>query len=461
MKGNSKEMKKLLYIIVLFFCCAASSIAQQNYTMYAMTKMAQSHYENPSNYANGKIYIGIGLSHHSIGVNHSGFTLNRVFVPRSQDDTLVLDQDRLKKSLWGRNYIMTDVRNELLGIGFHVKKNYFSLSISNRIMGNIVYPKDLIILGLEGNGRSLLGERINLNGLGAHIDAYLEVALGYNRKINEKLRVGGRLKFLSGYGNFSTKKSKLGITTDKEDFDLTVDGKFKFASSGFRDFFDTTNSGGGYTFDPSMIYKFKNFGMALDLGATYNLTDKIELNASLLDFGFIRWKNETASYETDNLDFRFEGVNLKEYLNDSTEYLDRLQDSLLSKIDKDITYNPYTSTLSSRFYIGARYKVTDWFTVGVTSYNQIVGNRLRMAGIISGTIQLKNWLGFTANYSTYGRSWGNIGLGLSLRGGPIQFYVMTDNILAINYTGVKNAHVTFGLNLLIGKLDPKLKASKI
>ncbi len=448
-------MKVVSFIACLFIGFSAHNLyAQQNFTMYSMTKLGQAHYENPAYRANGKVYIGIGLSHHSIGLNHSGFRLNKVIVPRAQDDSLTIDQEALKKSLWKRNYIMADVRNELFGFGLNVKKNYFSLAITNRIMSTIIYPKDLFVLALEGNGRSLLGNRASLDGLGAQIDGYIEYALGFNREINSQWRVGGRLKLLSGYANFSTKKSKLGLTTDEETFDLTVDGKFKFASSGFRSMIssDSTNDEG---FDFTNAYNFKNFGMSLDLGATYNINDKITVSASLLDLGFIRWKTQTANYETDNLDFHFEGVDLNAFLHDSTDYLDRLIDTLQSKVDKDFTYDPYTSAISARFYLGASYKVTDWFSAGITSYNQIVNNRLRSAIVLSGTIQLKNWLGFTANYSSYGRSWGNIGLGLSLRGGPIQFFVMTDNILGINYYGTKNIHASFGINLLIGKLDKK------
>ena len=446
-------MKVINYITCFLIGFTAHNIySQQNFTMYSMTKMGQAHYENPAYHANGNVYIGIGLGSHSFGVNHSGFRLNKVIVPRGYDDSLTIDQEALKKSLWKRNYIMADIRNELFGLGITVKKNYFSLSVTNRIMSTIIYPKDLIVLALEGNGRSLLGERANLDGLGAQIDGYVEYALGYNREINDKLRVGGRLKFLSGYANLSTKKSKLGLTTDEETFDLTLDGKFKFASSGFSSALslDSSNDEG---FDYKNAFNFKNFGMAVDLGATYKITDKIEVSASLLDLGFVRWKTQIASYETDNLDFRFEGVDLNAFLQDSTDYIDRLADSLLSKVDKDFTHDPYSSALSARFYLGAKYHVTDWFSAGITSYNQIVNNRLRSALILSGTIQLKNWIGFTANYSTYGRSWGNIGLGLTLRGGPIQFYVMTDNILGVNYYGTKNIHASFGINLLIGKPD--------
>lgn len=438
--------------------------AQSNITMYSMNKLAQSHYENPAYFANGKFYFGLGLGNHSIGVNHSGFIIDRVFTKRAADDSLELNQSILLKSLNKVNHLNLDMRNELLGIGFNIKKNYFSLSIFNRLMVDFAYPKDLLVLAVEGNGKSLMGTRASLDGLGINLNGYIEYALGYNREITQKLRIGTRLKILSGYANFTTKKSKLGITTDQETFDWTIDGQFKFSASGLAGVFDTSskklNMG---NFDPmsavQSLYSFKNFGFGIDLGATYEINKKFEVSASVLDLGMIHWKESTVNYQTDNLDFRFEGVDLNQYLNDSTEYFTRLTDTLLAKVDNDIQPGAYTSGLNTRFYLGAKYNVNQWLSIGVTSFNQIIGRKFRSAFILSGTFQLRNWLGLTANYNIYGGSWANIGLGLSLRGGPIQFFVMTDNILAINYLGVKNIHASFGINLLIGKMN-KYTATK-
>lgn len=446
------KLLQILFTFSLLIVAIQYSNAQQNHTLSNLTKLAQSHYENPANHANGKVYIGIGLSQHSIGLNNNGFVLSKVLKNRPQDDSLVVDKQALFNSLKPTNNFLLDVRNEILGIGFNVKKNYFSFSVTNRIIGNIVYPKDLIVLGFEGNGRSLLGERASLDGLGANITGYMEYALGYNREINDKLRIGGRIKAFSGYANLTTRKSNLGITTDENTYDIHIDGEFGFNSSGFGAILDN-DSTTQFKFDPASLYNFKNLGFGIDLGVNYKITEKIELNASVLDLGFIRWNTETGNFKTDNFNFGFNGVDLNRYLSgDSTNYFNELKDSILGQINGNMYTGSYTSNLSARFYLGARYHVTDWFTLSISSFNQVITNKIRMSGMVAGTIQLKNWLGFTVNYSNYGRSWGNIGVGLSLRGGPIQFYVATDNILGLNYFGTKNIHVNFGLNLLIGKL---------
>ena len=56
----------------------------------------------------------------------------------------------------------------------------------------------------------------------------------------------------------------------------------------------------------------------------------------------------------------------------------------------------------------------------------------------------------------YAKSYSNLGFGLSLRGGPLQFYVLTDNILApFNLGGTRTASVSLGLNLVFGKGSDK------
>ena len=94
-------------------------------------------------------------------------------------------------------------------------------------------------------------------------------------------------------------------------------------------------------------------------------------------------------------------------------------------------------------------------------YNEIIKSNYRVAAIVSGTVQLKNWLSATVNYSQYARSFGNIGAGVSLRGGPIQFFVASDNILGfIAPQNSKNVHLSFRLNLLFGKPDKAINKKR-
>ena len=81
--------------------------------------------------------------------------------------------------------------------------------------------------------------------------------------------------------------------------------------------------------------------MAIDLGATYKLNDEWTFSASLLDLGFISWKNTTKG--TMNKDFTFDGfsdISVKDDGTDNNKKLDTQVDELvddladLAKFDK-------------------------------------------------------------------------------------------------------------------------------
>lgn len=81
--------------------------------------------------------------------------------------------------------------------------------------------------------------------------------------------------------------------------------------------------------------------MAIDLGATYKLNDEWTFSASLLDLGFISWKNTTKG--TMSKDFTFDGfseISVKDDGTNSENKLDNQVDQLvddladLAKFDK-------------------------------------------------------------------------------------------------------------------------------
>lgn len=458
LKKNSRVLLMLL-IAFLSVLNRNNALAQRNYTMYGLSHLGQAHYLNPAFTPDANIYISLPLGMQSFGVSNSGFNLRHLLHSRPQDDSLVFDAARAVDKMGKRNFLTAESYNELLAFGFRIKDNYFSFSATNRLTTNFIYTDDLFRLALEGNGKSYLGKRANLGNIGYNLNSYMEYAIGYNRKVNAKLSVGGRIKFLSGIMNVNTKKTRLGLYTDAETFDLTLDGSASINSSGIKPFYDTLAPD---NYNPlSNSINFKNFGIALDLGGTYKLNEKISLSASVLDIGFIRWKTDNANFDMKDINYTFDGVNLNQFLKDSVKSVtEQLKDTLNNIFTGSENAESYKTGLNTRFYIGGTYKLTNYFTAGFTLYNEIIKSRYRAAVIVSGNLKLNSWLGVTLNYSTYARSYGNIGLGLSLRGGPIQFFVATDNVLAFMAPQrSKNFHLSTGLNLMIGKPNKTVEKS--
>lgn len=441
------------WIVALWMLTGQDLSAQKNYTFYSLNQAPQSHYLNPAFRPNANVFVSLPLGMQSFGVSNSGFHLKHLLHGRAQDDSLVFDPGKAIDKMANKNYLTFESQNEILGFGFAVKKNYFSFSATNRFQANVIYPRDLFRFAFEGNGKTYLGERASLDGFGVNLTSYVEYAIGFNREFTKKLTAGGRIKLLSGIANVNTKKSALGIHTDATTFDLTIDGSAAVYTSGVKPFYDTLTSD---DYNPvKNAFSFKNSGFAIDLGAQYALTEKISLSASLLDLGTIKWKTDNANFVSNNVNYRFEGVDLNQYLQDSTtNFLDQLKDTLENVFSRDENAASYRTGLYTRFYLGGTYKLTDKFFVGATLYNEFIKSRYRPGLILSGNVKLSNWLAATVNYSAYARSYGNIGLGFSIKGGPVQFYVVSDNVLAFMFPQTsRNFHLSTGLSLLFGNPD--------
>lgn len=451
---TKEHLFKYIFLLAVVFVTSELT-AQKNYTLYALNETSQAHYLNPAFKPKARFSIGLPLGMQSVGVSNSGFNLNHLLQTRAQDDSLVFNAGNAISKMAKLNYFTVETYNEILGFGFTLNKSYFSFSASNRFQSNLVYPKDLFKFAFEGNGKDFLGQRASLDGFGINVMSYMEYAFGYNRQINEKLTVGVRFKLLSGIANVSTKKSELGIYTDATTFDITIDGSAAIHTSGIKPFYDTLNDD---NYNPiKNAVSFKNRGFALDLGATYQLTKKISVSASLLDLGTIKWTTDNANFVSNNVNYTFRGVDLNEYLKDSTNtFADNLSDTLKKIFTNEEDAKSYRTGLYTRFYLGAVYQINNKFSAGATLYNEFIRSRYRPALILSGNFKMNNWFAATVNYSTYARSFGNIGLGFTIKGGPIQFYVISDNINGFMFPKAsKNFHISTGLNVLIGKKKEK------
>jgi outer membrane protein OmpA-like peptidoglycan-associated protein len=448
---------KIVFLIVLVFFLGLNSsvFSQKNFTLYHLNETSQASYLNPGFKQKNRVYVSLPIGMQSVSLMNSGFKLNDVLQTRSQDDSLNftpgLAIEKMKKS----NYANIEMYNELLGIGFKVKNNFFSLNVSNRFQTRLTYPKDLFKLAFEGNGKDLLGQRASMDGLGLDLMSYMEYGIGYNRTFFDKLTLGVKVKALSGIANIKTVKSQLGIATDENTFDITVDGAMQVNTSNVSQFYSDTNS----NYQPAnAMFDFKNSGVGFDLGASYQLTDRIQLNSSLLDLGFINWKSNVTNYVSSEVNYTFKGVDLNQALLDSVDIGKNLTDTLTEVFKQEQNTSSYRTALHSKFYLGGKYEINKYFSSSVLMYNEIVASKYTAGFSVSMNAKLRNWLSASVNYSAYGRSYNNIGLGLNLKGGPIQFYVMTDNILGfINPSNAKHLQVSTGLNIVIGPKKDKDK----
>ena len=201
--------------------------------------------------------------------------------------------------------------------------------------------------------------------------------------------------------------------------------------------------------------------MGLDLGGTYQWSEKITLSASIIDLGFISWKTGVTNFVSKNPDARytFKGLDINSFLGsgsvstDST--LSAAGDSLKNLFGIEQTHNNYKTALSAQFYIGGKYAFHKKLDVGGLLYGQLFDGRLRPGISVSGNAKLTKWLSTSLSYSVVNKSYTNVGFGIAITS-PVQFYVVTDNVLAPLFPkSAKNFNIRCGINLTFGKKKPK------
>ena len=450
-------MKKII-LFILFSISLNIIHAQRNITL-ADLKTPYTYRVNPAVMPESKFFISFLplLGTQNFQLTNRIAAINQVFVPNATGDSLVLNNsesfyDRMGK----KTYLGFEMTNQIFAFGFKVKKNYFTLDISNRLTTEIGLGSDLLKFVAQGNGSDmLLGDRASFDGLGASLLSYIEYGLGYTREVNDNLSVGGRVKLLSGLANLKGTNTKIGITTDASDYSITIDGEANIKSSNTAIFSDSAYMN---SLDPmrfaKMAYNFSNFGMAVDLGATYKLLDKIVLKASVIDLGFIKWSQGIANYQVQPFSYKFSGINLNDVINEN-DNLSSISDSLSSIIKTGKSYESYYTGLPTRIYLGGDYVWNKYLSSGVNWYNEIYSSSYRTGLILSSTLTVSHWFGMTLNYGMYAGSYSNVGIGLRLRG----FYILTDNLVSlINYQATRVGSIAFGFNITVGKTKDNKKS---
>ena len=445
-------MKKRIYLFCLLtgLFIANHSLAQ-NFTLYNMNVVPQRTYLNPALIPQGnKIYVGIpALSSMQVNIKNSGFKYSDA-ITRGDDDSLHVDVDNMLSKLSTNNYLSMAFNPDLLSVGIFADKNYFSLNVTEKIDVRFRYPKTFMEFLWKGNA-AYLDKEVKFD-LGLDFTHYREYALGFAREINDKLSVGAKVKYLYGMENFSIKRSDISIYTSSEDYAVTAKANLEINSSGITS--DSTSP----DFNASK-YSFsrKNNGMGIDLGATYKVSDKWIFSASVIDLGFIKWKDNPTNYisHDQNAKFTYTGFELNQLINSdssSTKDIGKTLGDSLSKIFKiDTLHNTYKTNLSSQIYLGANYNLTEKSTAGAILYAQLFDKKIQPGLAFSYNHQLANWINVSATYALYNKSYTNLGLGAALKGGPVQFYIVTDNLFGMIFPQhTKSIQIHFGINLLFG-----------
>jgi hypothetical protein len=438
---------KVKYLLISFLVIIFAEASAQNSQVLYNMNLPQNHLLNPALRPSNKVYIGLpGLSGINININNNFVNFSDVFMKGQQSDSVIsilhsgYNVDNFLDKIKKKNSIEPQISVQLFGLGFTVGKDiYVFLDINERVEGNFVLPGDLFRLALKGN-EGFIGSKIDLSSLRGDMKYYREVGLGFSKNFTNKLRLGVKGKLLFGIAAASIDNRSLGITVNNN-YTHTLDADVIInASAPLNVYMNSDNKVDSVIFDDkrfksgSGVSNFlmgkKNMGLGLDIGATYDITDKIMVSASITDLGFIRWKKDVTNLKAEN-HFEFSGLNIDDVIN-GTKTFDELgkemQDSLKNSFNLTDSKTAFTTFLPCGISLGGRYDLTKSFSVGLLSYSRIIGKQFRESLTLSGNVNLTNALSTSLSYTATNHRFDNIGVGMALRVGIFQFYLLSDRI---------------------------------
>lgn len=438
--------KILLFAVVIsFFFTVNKAQAQYDLGLNSMRLVPQANLLNPSFIPDYQYHFGFpALSSTFGGFGTSGAKYNQIFSPNG--DSISIDQESILANIKDGNNINSRSTNQWLSGGMKWKKFYFSAAISDIVEENAMYSKSLVSLAIDGNAEHI-DETIDASPLSIKALQYREYALGAAYEYNDQWNFGVKAKFLFGKAGINSEKSDLSLKTTKDYYYLDVKTNVIVNTSLPANKKDTSE----VTFGEYAFYG-SNFGMGVDLGASYKLDDQWSFSASVLDLGYISYDRWLKTYSSET-EFTYKGIDINQFDGLSQEESDALiediKDSIVDLFDVQESVGKFKVPLTAKVYLGANYELSDIETVSALVRLEIFKGILRPSFTASYYRQLNENFGVTANYSIINRSYLNLGVGVVANFEPVQVYFVTDNLYgAIFPEQVRYANFHFGINFI-------------
>ncbi len=460
-------MKKLL--LVLFSFVALASYSQINSNLYFSNNLQQARWLNPSKSTNFGFALGTGLS---LDFGHTG--------PSFYDTFGVLDGssaeypfsknynwERFEKNLNNHNEMMLLAETNLLNVFFKVKTWSFSFGVGQKVNTQFSFNKHIIRFLRTKSLNEFIDHIQEIAGLGLNHQIYSEMRFGVAKQIGKKWSVGVTPKLLFGHLDYSTNNSLFDIrkaTSVPNSTQIIADYNVNFSTPfvSLKEFrYDTEKK--------EMVIKTeeeevdiknyltnpRNLGFGLDLGVSYQATEKLDFQFSLLDLGYIHWKDNTGEINIKGnyvaKDIPFEEVVVIDIDNPNVPLVDSIAKEMIDEFQPTYKATNYKTTLNTKALFGVRYKFNKVLSLGGLYQAVAYKNEVLHTGALTGMLHLNRWFELSASYALNKYASNNVGLGLTVKAAFLQFYLMTDNIMTFikpkesYYTNLKlGLNITFG-----------------
>jgi len=455
MKGNFRQKTVFRNLSWLILSMILSELqAQQSNTLFFMHSLPESNFINPAVQNNCGLFIGLpALSSLHMHASNSGFTANQLLnkVPGGYS----LDVEKVTTRLAEKNIMISEFHTTILAVGLQRDDYYFTFTIQEKDNLASLYTRDLVNFAMKGNTQ-YEGQWINLTGSGVYYNHVREFAIGVSKVKNNALTVGIKAKLLFGKLNVTTGSTKIRMFTEENTLNLMFETDGGFNSS--LPYSMAVGADGIYRFNSrysnsfsSFAFNRKNPGLAFDLGFIYQYSDRVTFSGSLLDLGLVWYRSNLTNYSVKG-DYLYQGPGADSMI--AERFLWDVFDALNANVEANLEYQPYVYFLDPRLYLGATFRLNEMLDANLLLYNQFMPAKIQTsvnASLISRP--LKN-MEASLSWSYMNRSISNVGIGLAYGRSPVQFYLVSDNMLGFFWPmSAKNVNVRFGVNLHFGCRD--------
>ncbi|BDD01704.1 DUF5723 family protein [Persicobacter psychrovividus] len=460
-------MKYFLFLIMAFGAFY-NTHAQNQQTLYQFDPQsnATAFQMNPAFIPAAKFTIGLPISQLNI---QGRFGLKPT-------DIGTYDQETQTLNINANNYKIRsgeDFENRFSGnftpifIAYSNGKTAFSFSAGTRFYAQHQVSQSLIDLAINGNGfteEELAGgqyTKVTTGNISTSNIVYGQASMGFGRKIGERLTIGLKGSFLWGMYNVSTNDMSVTIESDAR-----ANRNKVHSSDGVINTSNISDNSAHGDEILSAISPNGNYGVAIDLGINYQLTEKVTISAVVKDMGAIQWDQQTEEITFSKSAIDQNGIDLDRFLNIKSEsdgsdvdFLEEVTDQFEEVLQLDSVQNKkHTATLPIRNMISIDYQLSKRHRVGLTSINEFHQGSWNAGISTFYNFYLGSAFSMIVNWTAINNSYDNIGAGFRWNIGAVQLYMLTDNILApLRPHQTNNFALSTGINLQFGRKKMKVK----
>ena len=447
--------------------------SQNKQILYGFSDIPQSLMVNPGSKTELQKHLGIPLfSQIHVSGGMSGLSLFDIFGQTGEDIN-----DKIRRKVFEmdeKDFFTVNQQLEIINFGWRSAEDiYFSAGMYQEFDFIFYFPSDFAQLALDGNV-PYIGRGFDFNHVNSRADVLTTYHFGANKRLGKKLTVGARVKLYSSILSYNSTNNQGTFTTTQTAGTPNIyehrieNANIEIQTSGIYGLDD--GSAGSKLIGRALLSG--NFGVGLDLGATYDINPNWTVSGSVQDLGAIFHSKDATVIKAQG-DYTLDGIELLfpplGPTDDPFPYYDDLEDEIDAEIPIEEVEESYTNlrplklngSLSYNFgeVIGGQGDCDCRNSGGGGSRSQELGVQyfsisrprgMQMAGTLYYYRRISDFLSAKATYTVDPYTSSNVGLGASATFGKFNFYVAADNLLDYgNLAKAKSVSLQLGFNIKI------------